>query len=87
MPQAANLNRGAWKKMENEWADWVGKGYQVDYDIDVHPPGAVRPDCFEVTYTVSNPETGAVVHRDWPAFWNEAGESFDRVSRGDMPSR
>ena len=32
-PQAANLNRGAWKKMENEWADWVGKGYQVDYTV------------------------------------------------------
>jgi hypothetical protein len=86
VPQASNLNRGAWKTMENEWADWVNSGYRVDYSIDVYPPGAVRPDSFEVEYTVSNPETGQVVHRNWPSFWNEAGETFDRVPRGDMPS-
>lgn len=61
VPQAANLNRGAWKKMENEWADWAGKGYQVDYNIDVNPPGAVRPDSFDVEYTVTNPATGEIV--------------------------
>ena len=59
MPQAANLNRGAWKTMENEWADWVNNGYRVDYNIDVYPPGAVRPDSFEVEYTVSNPADGS----------------------------
>jgi DNA/RNA endonuclease G (NUC1) len=86
VPQAANLNRGAWKTMENEWAAWVNSGYRVDYTIDVYPPGAVRPDSFEVEYTVSNPHTGQVVHRNWPSFWNEAGETFDRVPRGDMPT-
>ncbi|MBT2484543.1 MULTISPECIES: DNA/RNA non-specific endonuclease [unclassified Microbacterium] len=85
VPQAANLNRGAWKKMENEWADWVGKGFQVDYNIDVNPPGAVRPDSFDVEYTVTNPATGEVVHRNWPEFENVDGQSFDRVPRRDMP--
>jgi hypothetical protein len=85
VPQAANLNRGAWKRMENEWADWVAAGYRVDYNVDVYPPGAVRPDSFEVEYTVSNPATGEVAYRNWPSFWNEAGESFDRIPRADIP--
>lgn len=28
-PQAANLNMGAWRTMENEWADWTKLGYEV----------------------------------------------------------
>lgn len=86
-PQAANLNRGAWKKMENEWADWVGKGYQVDYTVEVMPPGAVRPDSFVVNYTVTDPATGKAAYRNFPMFDNVAGEAFDRVSRADMPDR
>ncbi len=85
VPQVANLNRGAWKTMENEWADWVNKGYRVDYSIDITPPGAVRPDSFEVEYTITNPATGEVVHRNWPEFENVAGQTFARVPRGDMP--
>jgi len=85
IPQAGNLNTGAWKKMENEWAAWVGNGYQVDYRIDVYPPGAVRPDALEVEYIVTNPNTGEEVYRNFPSFWNEAGESFDRKYSRDMP--
>jgi len=85
VPQASNLNRGPWRTMENEWANWVQRGYRVDYSIDVYPPGAVRPDSFEVEYTVTNPATGEVAYRNWPSFWNEAGETFDRVRPGDMP--
>jgi hypothetical protein len=85
-PQASNLNRGAWKKMENEWANWVNKGYEVSYDIDVYPPGAVRPDSFEVSYTVTDPSTGDVAYQNWPSFWNEAGESFDPIRPGNMPN-
>lgn len=85
IPQAGNLNTGAWKKMENEWAAWVGSGYQVDYRIDVYPPGAVRPDALEVEYVVTNPSTGEEVYRNFPSFWNEAGESFDRKYSRDMP--
>lgn len=84
-PQASNLNRGPWRSMENEWANWVNKGYEVHYDIDVYPPGAVRPDSFEVSYTVTDPSTGNVAYQNWPSFWNEAGESFDSVRPGNMP--
>ncbi|MGL3149280.1 DNA/RNA non-specific endonuclease [Microbacterium sp. A82] len=86
VPQAANLNLSAWKTMENEWADWVGKGYEVNYTIDITPPGARRPDSFEVEYTVRNPSTGEVIHRDWPEFANVAGQIFDRVRPEGMPN-
>lgn len=84
-PQAGNLNIGAWKTMENEWAAWVNRGYQVDYSIDVFPPGAVRPDSFSVKYSVTNPTTGEVVYRNRPEFDNVAGAVFDRVKTADMP--
>lgn len=86
VPQASNLNRGPWRTMETEWADWASKGYEVNYEIDVVPPGAVRPDSFEVAYTVRNPETGKIVHERWPSFWNEAGETFDRFPSSKMPN-
>lgn len=85
VPQASNLNRGAWRKMENEWSDWVAKGYRVHYTVDVSPAGAVRPDRFAIEYTVSSP-TGEVAYRNFPMFKNVAGQTFDRVSAGDMPA-
>ncbi|MFT3799268.1 DNA/RNA non-specific endonuclease [Microbacterium sp.] len=87
VPQAGNLNTGAWRTMENEWADWVGKGYQVDYTIDVVPPGAVRPDSFQVEYTITDPDTGKVAYRNWADFDNAPGQTFDRVKTRDMPDR
>lgn len=86
VPQAGNLNQGPWKSMENEWADWVNKGYQVDYSIRVVPPGAVRPDRFEVRYTVTNPHTGEVVHKRTPSLLNQAGQTFDRMPSADIPT-
>lgn len=84
VPQAGNLNTGAWKTMENEWADWVNKGYEVDYDIGVNPPGAVRPNSFDVEYTIRDPKTGAVKYSNEKRFKNEAGQSFNRVRFRDM---
>ncbi|WP_406247047.1 DNA/RNA non-specific endonuclease [Microbacterium sp. M] len=84
-PQASNLNRGPWKTMENEWADWVNKGYEVNYDIGVHPPGAVRPDKFEVEYTVTNPNTGEVVRDHAHVFRNDHEQSFPRIPNRNIP--
>jgi hypothetical protein len=83
-PQAGNLNTGAWKTMENEWADWIKKGYEVDYQIDVFPPGAVRPDVFRAKYTVRDPKTGKVRYQNRANFQNQAGEKFERISFRDM---
>jgi hypothetical protein len=85
VPQIANLNRGPWKTMENEWADWTAQGYQIDYTIDVYPPGATVPDTFEVAYTVTNPQNGAEIHRAFPYFYNQPDQVFTRVPRDSMP--
>ncbi len=45
----------------------------------------MRPDALEVEYVVTNPSTGEEVYRNFPSFWNEAGESFDRKYSRDMP--
>jgi hypothetical protein len=81
VPQAANLNRGAWKKMENEWADWVAEGCRVDYRISVDPPGSVRPDNFQVAYVVSDPATGEILETRSPSFENISGQTFDRINQ------
>lgn len=83
-PQAGNLNTGAWKTMENEWADWVNKGYEVNYNIDVNPPGSVRPSSFDVEYTIRDPKTGAAKYSNEKRFRNQAGESFNRIRFRDM---
>jgi len=83
-PQAGNLKMGAWKTMENEWADWVKKGYEIDYNIDVKPPGAVRPDAFDVQYTVRDPKTGEAKYTKKNRFRNVAGQKFVRVPFRDM---
>jgi hypothetical protein len=83
-PQAGNLNQGAWKTMENEWADWTKKGYVVDYKIDVYPPGARVPDSFEASYVVRDPKTGQIVYRNEKEFLNKAGETFKRIPFRDM---
>jgi hypothetical protein len=79
VPQIANLNRGAWKKMESEWADWIAEGARVDYRIAVDPPGSVRPDNFRVVYVVSDPATGEVIEVRDPSFANVNGQTFDRL--------
>lgn len=81
VPQIANLNRGAWKKMESEWADWVAEGCRVDYRIAVDPPGAVRPDKFQVIYVVSDPTTGDILEVRDPSFQNIANQTFDRIDQ------
>ncbi|MCC2028756.1 DNA/RNA non-specific endonuclease [Microbacterium sp. YMB-B2] len=81
VPQAANLNRGAWKKMENEWADWAAEGCRVDYRIAIDPPGAVRPDRFQVAYVVSDPSTGEILETRSPSFDNITGEIFHRINQ------
>ncbi|NLS00925.1 hypothetical protein HGP17_29195 [Rhizobium sp. P38BS-XIX] len=83
-PQAGNLNTGAWKTMENEWADWIKKGYEVDYKVEVYPPGSVRPDSFKSTYTVRDPKTGAIKYKNSQKFKNKAGETFKRIPFREM---
>lgn len=88
VPQAGNLNTGAWKKMENEWADWIrygrtnGKQIEIEVNIDIDPPGAVRPDHFYGDYTVyeiTSDGNRRVLRTSPIDMANEPGQTFDRV--------
>lgn len=84
IPQDANLNRSAYKKMENEWADWLDEGKEIQARIDLSPPGADRPDAINVYYDVFDPDTGEVVYTNNHKFLNKSDEPFDRVPRSEM---
>ena len=52
--------------------------------IAVKPPGAVRPNAFDVTYTVRDPKTGAIKYTKKNRFRNAAGQKFNRVPFRNM---
>ena len=85
VPQNYRLNRGAWKTMENEWADWLTKyrprsGSKVE--IDVIPPGADVPDKFIVRYKIYEVDSNGnrvLIKSRKKEFKNQSDEVFDRV--------
>ncbi len=88
VPQHYKLNRGAWKKMENEWADWVaygrsrGRATEIHVNIDIDPPGAVRPEHFYGNYKVYEtlPDgSKKLVYKSPIDMANDADSTFDRV--------
>ena len=84
IPQNANLNKSAYKKMENEWADWIDNDKEIIVKINLEPPGAQRPDNILVEYDVIDPSSGEMVFSRKHNFSNQAGESFERLSKADM---
>src|SRR5690554_5348981 len=85
-PQNANLNRSAYKTMENEWADWIDEGFEIRLKVELDPPGAARPDNVMATYDVIDPKTGDVVFDRDHIFRNHKGEAFERINKKDMKS-
>jgi hypothetical protein len=83
-PQEANFNNSAYKKMENELADWTKKGNEVYVTVTLEPPGAARPDVVKVAFEVVDPATGETVNFHAEKFNNEAGQGFNRVGIKDM---
>ncbi|WED25511.1 DNA/RNA non-specific endonuclease [Vibrio sp. DW001] len=53
VPMNGNLNKGEWKKLENSWAEKLREGKSVDVTVEpVYSSSSVRPDSFNITYTV-----------------------------------
>ena len=61
----------------------MSNGRTVDYEIRVKPPGAERPEAFDVKYQVTDPATGETV-KTTVTFDNDPGQVFDRVPKKDM---
>jgi hypothetical protein len=53
VPQDANLNRGEWKAMENEWAEALENGHKVEVAVQpVYLDDSRRPVGFDVLYSI-----------------------------------
>lgn len=58
VPQDAHLNRGAWKKMENQFEKHLREGSKVTVDVRPNYTGSnLRPDSFSVRYRVDDGRT------------------------------
>ena len=84
-PQNANFNNSAFRKVENEWADWINKkGGSVEVEVNL-VGNSSRPDKVEVSYRLldaAGNEVRDVAH----VFTNRAGETLI-VSTSDLRSR
>ncbi len=57
-PQSANLNQGAWKTMENNWAAEMVLGKDVKIEVEaIFNGNSSRPDAFEVSYWIDGIKT------------------------------
>ncbi|CNK65880.1 HNH endonuclease domain-containing protein [Yersinia enterocolitica] len=55
VPMDANLNKGAWKKMENSWAKALEDGKPVKVKINpIYTGDSNRPSSFEIKCTIGN---------------------------------
>ncbi|MBH9016458.1 DNA/RNA non-specific endonuclease, partial [Pseudomonas aeruginosa] len=53
LPMNGNLNKGAWKSMENTWSSALKQGQMVSVKIEpVYSGSSVRPDRFTVRYSI-----------------------------------
>ncbi len=83
-PQNGQFNNSAYRKLENEWADWIKSGKEVRVEIEFSGGTAARPDKMEVFYKVVDPASGKTVSKQTVDFDNEAGQVFDRTPKKDM---
>lgn len=55
VPMNSNLNRGEWKKLENEWANALNDGDKVRVKIRPNYSGnSKRPDSFVIRYKIGD---------------------------------
>ena len=80
-PQNSNFNRGSYKSMENEWADWTEAGYEVKLKVSLEPPESVRPTDVISEYEVLDPISGKRIYKKEHTFSNQRDQNFARVPK------
>ncbi|WP_331461430.1 RHS repeat-associated core domain-containing protein [Pseudoalteromonas sp. SWXJZ94C] len=80
-PQNSNFNRGSYKSMENEWADWTEAGYEVKLKVSLEPPGSARPTDVISEYEVFDPKSKKRVYKKRHKFNNQNGQTYVRVPK------
>ena len=57
VPMDSNLNRGAWKRMENVWDNALREGKKVEVNVNpIYNGASKRPDKFRVIYKIDGKE-------------------------------
>ena len=58
-----NLNKGAWKRMENKWADALKADPPKEVEVEInafYDAESKRPEAFEVIYKIDGEKTEAI---------------------------
>jgi len=67
LPMNGNLNKGAWKAMENEWSVALKEGKSVNVKIEpVYSGGGTRPDGFNVEYSINGSRPKEISFKNTP---------------------
>ena len=82
--QSGRFNKSAWKKLENEWADWIKKGYHVDLEINFTKFSGKRPGRITVKYKVTNPGTKVSKSFKPVPFDNIPTAIYNRIQKAAM---
>ena len=85
-PQNGNFNTSAYKKFENEMADFVNAGAEVKTNVKLKWDGD-RPSSVRVDYQAIDPKTSNVVHEARERFTNTAGQVYDRLPASDIAGK
>jgi hypothetical protein len=86
-PQDANLNRGAYKTLENELADWIRAGGDVHVNVKLENYQNGRPTEIDISYQVVDHNSGNEVYRKDLSFQNDANQIYNRVERTEMNAK
>lgn len=86
-PQNGNFNTSAYKKFENEMADFVNAGAEIKTDIKLKWGPDGRPSTIRVNYQAFDPKTGNVIHEARERFTNTAGQVYDRLPQSDIAAK
>lgn len=86
-PQNGNFNTSAYKKLENEMADFVNAGAEVKVNVQIDWTPSGRPDVVAVQYDAVDAASGKTVFSKDVEFDNLAGQSYDRISNAEITTK
>jgi hypothetical protein len=84
-PQEGKFNNSAYKKLENEWADWIKHGHHVTVELELSGGTDIRPDAISIYFVTTNPTTKVEVHERRVKFTNDGTTTYVRMASGDIP--
>lgn len=83
--QTDHFNNPVYRTMENEWSAFVTRGAEVEFTINLIPPG-IDPHSVTVKYNVFD-QHGTAVHFRFEKFENNEQQSFRRLPTRDIEHR